>query len=65
MVGRGVRFARNEQGHAVLRRAFEFEYSPSGDDRYPGAVVLEGRDVVLVDVSAHRLARRATVIDLR
>ena len=65
VVGRGVRFARNEQGHAVLRRAFEFEYSPSGDDRYPGAVVLEGRDVVLVDVSAHRLARRATVIDLR
>lgn len=65
VVGRGGRFARNEQGHAVLRRAFEFEYSPSGDDRYPGAVVLEGRDVVLVDVSAHRLARRATVIDLR
>ena len=29
-----------------------------------GRVVLEGREVVLVDVSAHRLARRAVVIDL-
>ncbi|HRP65122.1 MAG TPA: DUF3301 domain-containing protein [Thauera sp.] len=64
VVGRGLRLARDERGHVVLRRAFEFEYSSSGDDRYPGAVVLEGREVVLVDVSAHRLARRAVVINL-
>ena len=50
--------------HDALRRAFEFEYSVSGDDRYAGSVVLEGREVVLVDVSAHRLAHRAVVVNL-
>lgn len=64
VVGHGLRLARDERGHVVLRRAFEFEYSVSGDDRHTGSVVLEGREVVQVDVSAHRLARRAVVIDL-
>lgn len=64
VVGRGLRLARDDDGRVVLRRAFEFEYSVSGDDRHAGSVVLEGREVVLVDVSAHRLARRAVVIDL-
>ena len=48
----------------IARRGYAFEYSVSGDDRNAGSVVLEGREVVLVDVSAHRLARRAVVIDL-
>ena len=64
VVGRGLRLARDERGHVVLRRAFEFEYSVSGDDRYTGSVVLEGREVVLVDVTAHRLAHRAVVVNL-
>lgn len=64
VVGHGLRLARDENGRVVLRRAFEFEYSVSGDDRHAGSVVLEGREVVLVDVSVHRLARRAVVIDL-
>ncbi len=64
VVGHGLRLARDERGHVVLRRAFEFEYSVRGDDRHTGSVVLEGREVVLLDVSAHRLARRAVVIDL-
>ncbi len=64
VVGHGLRLARDEHGHIVLRRAFEFEYSVSGDDRYAGSVVLEGREVVLVDVTAHRLAQRAVVVNL-
>lgn len=56
VVGRGLRVARNERGHAVLRRAYDFEYSLSGDDRHRGAVVLEGREVVLIDLSGHRAA---------
>ncbi len=54
VVGRRLRLARNERGHVVLRRAYDFEYSLSGDDRFPGAVVLEGQDVVLIDLAAHR-----------
>ena len=64
VVGHGLRLARDERGHVVLRRAFEFEYSVSGDDRYTGSVVLEGPEVVLVDVTAHRLAHRAVVVNL-
>ena len=54
VVGHGIRFARDDNGHLVLRRGFDFEYSLSGDDRYRGAVVIEGRDVVLVDTAQHR-----------
>ncbi len=64
VVGHGLRLARDDRGHVVLRRAYAFEYSVSGDDRHAGSVVMEGREVVLVDVTAHRLARRAVVIDL-
>jgi hypothetical protein len=61
VVGRGLRPARDENGRMVLRRAFDFEYSLSGNDRYRGAVVLEGREVVLVDLAEHR----SVVVDLR
>lgn len=54
VVGRLLRPARDEGGHLVLRRVFDFEYSLSGDDRYRGAIVLQGREVVLVDLAAHR-----------
>lgn len=65
VVGRGLRPARDERGHMVLRRAYEFEYSLTGNDRYQGSVVLEGREVTLVDVSAHRPPASAVVVDLR
>ena len=64
VVGQGLRLARDDNGRVVLRRGYAFEYSVSGDDRYAGSVVLEGREVVLVDVSAHRLAHRAVVVNL-
>ena len=35
-----------------------------GEGRNAGRVVLEGREVVVVDVSADRLAGRAVVIEL-
>ncbi|ENO90526.1 DUF3301 domain-containing protein [Thauera linaloolentis] len=55
VVGHGLRLARDDLGHVVFRRGFDFEYSLSGDDRYRGAVVIEGRDVVLVDTAQHRI----------
>lgn len=64
VVGQGLRLARDDDGRVVLRRGYAFEYSVGGDDRNAGSVVLEGREVVLMDVSAHRLARRAVVIEL-
>jgi len=54
VVGHGMKLARDERGHMVLRRGFDFEYSLTGNDRYRGAVVIEGREVVLVDLAEHR-----------
>ena len=60
VVGHGFKFARDDKGHLVLRRGFDFEYSLSGDDRYLGAVIIEGHDIVLVDTTRHR----SRVVDL-
>ena len=54
VVGHGIKLARDERGHMVLRRGFDFEYSLTGNDRYRGAVVIEGREMVLVDLAEHR-----------
>ena len=54
VVGRSMRFGRNDNGHLAIRRTYDFEYSDSGFDRFGGSVVLLGRDVEMLDVSAHR-----------
>ena len=55
VVGRGLRPVRNDEGRLVLQRAFDFDYSRSGYDRYRGSVVLQGREIVLLDVGVWRL----------
>jgi hypothetical protein len=42
--------ARDDDGRLVLRRAYAFEYSVSGDDRRPGSIVLLGQQVMFVNV---------------
>lgn len=48
---RSLRFARDDDGRLCLQRAYEFEYSRTGNDRVRGSVMLRGREVVLLDVS--------------
>lgn len=45
-----LRPARNDEGRLTLRRAYEFEYSDSGDNRLKGGVVLLGREVEMINV---------------
>jgi uncharacterized protein DUF3301 len=45
-----IRLARDEDGHVKLQRAYEFEFSDTGDNRRKGSVVLVGRRVVLFNV---------------
>lgn len=54
VVCRLLRLARDDSGRLALRRVYEFEYSDSGYDRYRGALVLQGREVVMLDLGAHR-----------
>lgn len=43
---------RDEQGRLGLQRAYEFEYSDTGDNRLKGSVVLIGRRVLILSVGS-------------
>jgi hypothetical protein len=45
-----MRLARGGDGRVRLQRAYEFEYSDSGNNRIKGAIVLLGRTVVMLNV---------------
>jgi len=46
----GFRPARNGEGRVHLRRAYDFEYSDTGNNRLKGSVVLHGHRVVVLNV---------------
>lgn len=48
-------FRRNDQGKLALWRAFYFEFTVSGADRYFGRVVMLGARITNVELDAHRL----------
>ena len=52
----GLRPARDEHGHAVLRRVYRFEYSETGDQRKAGTITLLGARVVAVAVTVPQTA---------
>ena len=41
---------RDDDGHVKLQRAYEFEYSDTGNNRLKGSVVLLGHRVTLLNV---------------
>jgi hypothetical protein len=41
---------RNDEGQVTLQRAYDFEYSDTGDNRLKGSVVMRGHRVVLLNV---------------
>lgn len=45
-----LKLARNDDGQLLLRRAYEFEYSDTGDNRRRGSVVLLGQHVTILNV---------------
>jgi len=47
-----IRFGRDDAGHLKLQRAYEFEFSDTGDNRRKGSVVLLGRTVVVFNVGS-------------
>lgn len=48
-------FKRNDQGILSLWRAFYFEFTVSGSDRYFGRVIMLGSRITHVELDAHRL----------
>ena len=53
--------ARDEQGHLKLQRAYEFEYSDTGNNRLRGSVVLRGHRVLLLNVGLHAAPAERTL----
>ena len=45
-----LKLARNDDGQLLLRRAYEFEYSDTGDNRRRGSVVLLSQRVMILNV---------------
>ena len=46
-----TRFTRNEHGRVQIKRAYDFEYTTSGDNRVRGSVVVIGREVVMLNLA--------------
>ncbi|HTD90312.1 MAG TPA: DUF3301 domain-containing protein [Burkholderiales bacterium] len=53
-----LKLARNDNGRLQLQRAYDFEYSDTGDNRLKGSVVMLGQRVALLNVGL----RLATVL---
>ena len=49
---RSLRPARDEKGRLKLQRAYDFEYSDTGDNRLKGSMVLLGHSVVIINVGS-------------
>lgn len=50
----GLKLARNAQGRVQLQRAYDFEFSDTGNNRLRGSVVLLGARVVLLNLGVRR-----------
>ena len=46
----GIRLARGEDGRVRLQRAYDFEFSDTGNNRLKGSVVMLGHRLVLFNV---------------
>jgi hypothetical protein len=45
-----LKFRRDDDGHVKLQRAYDFEYSDTGNNRLKGSIVLLGHRVTLLNV---------------
>jgi hypothetical protein len=56
-----LKLARDDDGHLKLQRAYDFEYSDTGDNRKKGGVVLLGTRVVLLNVGLRLASTERTL----
>ena len=57
----GLKPARDGDGHLKLQRAYDFEYSDTGNNRLKGSVVLLGDRVLVINI-APRAAPTVTML---
>lgn len=49
-------FKRDKQGHLSLWRAYHFEFTSTGNERYQGRVLTLGRYVLDIELEPHRMS---------
>ncbi len=53
---KGMRPARStETGMLVLARRYQFYFTSTGDERYPGTLEMVGRRITRIELAAHKL----------
>ena len=57
----GIKAARDDDGRLRLQRAYDFEYTDSGDNRLKGSVVLVGHRVVILNIGSRDGVARKTL----
>ena len=57
----GLKPVRDEDGRLKLQRAYDFEYSDTGNNRLKGSVVLRGQRVLILNVGL-RFAPNVTTL---
>lgn len=55
VVLRGLWLRRGDDGAVHWWRSYLFEFTATGDDRYPGSVEMLGRRVIALELAPHRL----------
>ena|SRR5690606_8176899 len=55
VVLRGLWLRRGEGGRVQWWRSYLFEFTATGDDRYPGSIEVLGQRVIALQLAPHRL----------
>lgn len=55
MVQRRMRLERDESGHLRLRRHYAFEFSSTGNERYPGTVSIQGKRLLGIEMAPYQV----------
>jgi len=50
-----LKLARDDAGHVKLQRAYDFEYSDTGNNRIKGSIVMLGSRMVLLNIGLRLL----------
>jgi len=57
----GVKLRRGDDGWVLLQRAYEFEYSDTGNNRRPGSLVMLGHQLVVFNIGLRAVPEMRTL----
>ena len=58
-----LRLSRAKSGNMQLRRAFLFEFSSTGNERYNGTVIMQGRQIESITMEPYRIEQAGNCDD--